>query len=184
MCVTRVASVSGKAADWKPRVSASNLKSGNTVTDRGIAMGDFASSYSAVAAVNNSEHEDRQDHVDHLDAAQDASTTVNPASIENQICGCLVHSTSRALLEGVAFSKTRVTSLGWVAHRTLRFKDAPKVTVVVVQRLDQPPLGPGEPTTAAVPAAIANAFYDATGVRVYQYPMTPGYVRAALAGKE
>jgi isoquinoline 1-oxidoreductase len=62
----------------------------------------------------------------------------------------------------------------------LRFKDSPKVTTVVVQRLDLPSSGSGEPTTAAVPAAIANAFYDATGVRLYRYPMTPAYVRATL----
>jgi nicotinate dehydrogenase subunit B len=63
----------------------------------------------------------------------------------------------------------------------LRFKDAPNVTTVVVQRLDQPPAGSGEPATAAVPAAIANAFFDATGVRLYRMPMAPGYVRGALA---
>ena len=49
-----------------------------------------------------------------------------------------------------------------------------------MQRLDQPSAGSGEPTTAAVPAAIANAFFDATGVRLYRMPMTPAYVRGAL----
>ena len=55
------------------------------------------------------------------------------------------------------------------------------MTTVVVQRLDQPSAGSGEPSTAAVPAAIANAFFDATGVRLTRMPMTPGYVRGALA---
>ncbi len=100
------------------------------------------------------------------------------------MCGCLVHGTSRGLLEQVSFTKQRVSSLDWVTYPTLRFKDAPKVTTVVVQRLDQPASGSGEPTTAAVPAAIANAFFDATGVRLYHYPMTTGYVRAVLSGKD
>ena len=76
----------------------------------------------------------------------------------------------------------RQTSLDWVTYPILRFQDAPNVTTVVVQRLDQPSSGSGEPTTAAVAAAIANAFYDATGVRLYDMPMTPGVVRGALRG--
>ena len=84
------------------------------------------------------------------------------------------------MMEEVAFSKVRVTSLDWVTYPVLRFKESPKVTTVVVQRLDLPSAGSGEPTTAAVPAAIANAFFDATGARLYRYPMTPGYVRGIL----
>jgi CO/xanthine dehydrogenase Mo-binding subunit len=85
------------------------------------------------------------------------------------------------LLEQVRFTRVRQSSLDWVTYPTLRFRDAPNVTTVVVQRLDQPATGSGEPTTAAVPAAIANAFFDATGVRLYRMPMTPGLVRGALS---
>ena len=169
-----------KAANWKPAVSASNLKSGNVVTGRGVALGGFASSFPGVIADITVNKKSGVITVDHLYAAQDAGTTVNPASVENQMVGCLVHGTSRALLEQVAFTRTRQTSLDWASYPTLRFKDSPKVTTVVVQRLDQPAAGSGEPTTAAVPAAIANAFFDATGVRLYRMPMTPGYVRGAL----
>ena len=170
----------GNAANWKPAVSASNLKSGNVVTGRGVALGGFASSFPGVIADITVNKKSGVITVDHLYAAQDAGTTVNPASVENQMVGCLVHGTSRALLEEVVFTKARQTSLDWVSYPTLRFKDSPKVTTVVVQRLDLPSSGSGEPTTAAVPAAIANAFFDATGVRLYRMPMTPAYVRAAL----
>jgi nicotinate dehydrogenase subunit B len=81
----------------------------------------------------------------------------------------------------VRFTRVRQTSLDWVSYPILRFKDAPAVTAVIIQRLDQPSAGSGEPTTAAVAAAIANAFFDATGVRLYRVPMSPAYVRAALA---
>jgi nicotinate dehydrogenase subunit B len=170
-----------KAAVWKPRVSASSLKSGNVVTGRGVAIGGFANSLPAIIADITVNKKSGVITVDHLYAAQDAGTTVNPASVENQMVGCLVHGTSRALLEEVAFSKSRVTSLDWATYPVLRFKASPKVTTVVVQRLDLPSSGSGEPTTAAVPAAIANAFFDATGVRLYRMPMTPGYVRGALS---
>jgi len=170
-----------KAAKWQPKVAASKLGSGSVVKGRGVAIGGFANSFPAIIADVTVNGKTGKITVDHLYAAQDAGTTVNPASVENQMLGCLVHGTSRALLEEVAFSKVRTTSLDWVSYPSLRFKESPKVTTVVVQRLDLPSSGSGEPTTAAVPAAIANAFFDATGVRLYRYPMTPGYVRAALA---
>jgi nicotinate dehydrogenase subunit B len=93
----------------------------------------------------------------------------------------LIQGVSRALIEEVSFTRTRQTALDWVSYPVIRFKDAPAVTTVVVQRLDLPPSGSGEPTTAAVAAAIANAFFDATGVRLHRAPMSPRYVRAALA---
>jgi len=169
------------AAAWKPALSAAKLQSGNIVSGRGVAIGGFANSRPAVIADITVNKKAGVIKVDHLYAAQAAGTTVNLASVENQMMGCLVHGTSRALLEEVRFTRTRQTSLDWVTYPVLRFKDSPKVTTVVVQRLDQPPTGSGEPTTAAVPAAIANAFFDATGVRLYRMPMTPGVVRGALA---
>jgi CO/xanthine dehydrogenase Mo-binding subunit len=170
-----------KAADWQPKVSASKLSDGNVVTGRGVAVGGFAGSYPAIVADITVNKKTGVITVNHLYGAQDAGTTVNPASVENQMVGCLVQGTSRALIEEVRFTKARQTSLDWVSYPVLRFKDAPSVTTVVVQRLDLPSSGSGEPTTAAVPAAIANAFFDATGVRLYRMPMTPAYVRGALA---
>jgi nicotinate dehydrogenase subunit B len=170
-----------QAADWKPKVSASSVKATNVVTGRGVAIGGFANAFPAVVADITVNKKTGKITVDHLYAAQDAGTTVNPASVENQMEGCLVQGCSRALIEEVGFTRVRQTSLDWVSYPALRFKDAPGVTTVVLQRLDQPSAGSGEPTTAAVPAAIANAFFDATGVRLYRYPMTPGYVRHALA---
>ena len=86
-----------------------------------------------------------------------------------------------------------MTSLDWVTYPILRFKDAPKITFSLVQRTDIPAVatgttasvgllatGSGEPPTAPIAAAVANAFFDATGVRIREAPMTPGRVRAAL----
>jgi CO/xanthine dehydrogenase Mo-binding subunit len=170
-----------QAAGWKPTVAASNRGHGNVVTGRGVAIGGFANTMTAIAADITVNKKTGKITVNHLYAAQDAGTTVNPASVENQIEGCLVQGASRALLEEVRFNRVRQASLDWVSYPVLRMKDAPAVTPIVVQRLDQPAGGSGEPTTAAVPAAIANAFFDATGVRLFRAPMSPAYVRKALA---
>jgi CO/xanthine dehydrogenase Mo-binding subunit len=92
---------------------------------------------------------------------------------------------SRAIHEELVFNKSNVTSLDWVTYPILRFKDHPTIHYRVVQRLDLAPTGAGEPPDASVPAAIANAFFDATGVRIREAPLTPGRVRAVLqaAGK-
>ena len=87
---------------------------------------------------------------------------------------------SRSMEESVRFNKTRVTGLDWVTYPILRFKDAPKVTTVVVQRKEHVPLGAGEPPTVGIGSAVANAFFDATGVRIRQAPMNPATVRHVL----
>jgi CO/xanthine dehydrogenase Mo-binding subunit len=112
--------------------------------------------------------------------AIDAGLAVNPAFIENQISGQLVQTTSRMLLEEVTFNKTNVTSLDWNSYPILRFEECPEVTAIVVQRVDQKSTGAGEEVMAAAAAAIANAFFDATGVHMQEFPLTPARVLAAL----
>ena len=116
----------------------------------------------------------------HLYGVAEAGLIINPASAENQIMGNLVMGTSRALVEAVKFNKTRVTSTDWVTYPILRFKDAPKVTTIGISRPDIAPAGMGEATHGPVLAALANAVFDATGVRMKQAPLTPDVVRATL----
>ena len=92
----------------------------------------------------------------------------------------LIQATSRALIEEVQFTRTNVTSLDWKTYPVLRFADHPGVTPIVVQRLDERSTGAGEEVMGAAVGAIANAFFDATGARLREYPMTPDRVRAAL----
>jgi CO/xanthine dehydrogenase Mo-binding subunit len=110
----------------------------------------------------------------------DAGLAVGLELVENQMTGASVQGVSRALFEEVRFNKRRVTSLDWISYPILRFRDHPRVTNVIVQRNDQIPLGAGEPATTPMAAAIANAFFDATGVRIRTVPMTPARVRATL----
>src|SRR5262249_21176983 len=121
--------------------------------------------------------------VKHVYAAMDCGLAVNPALVENQIEGQVIQSVSRVLKEEVRFDRTGVTSLDWVSYPILRFAEHPQVTPVLVQRLDEPSSGAGEEVMGATAAAVANAVFDATGVRLREYPMTPQRVLAALGAR-
>jgi CO/xanthine dehydrogenase Mo-binding subunit len=171
------------AAGWKPWVSGSGAaaQKGDVVKGRGIANSHHGGSYAASVADISVNKKTGKISVTHVYAAQDAGLTVNPNLVENQMLGSTIQGVSRALTEQIRFNKSYVTSVDWVTYGQLRFKDAPAVTNVVVQRLDKPSLGSGEPPTCPIIGAIANAFYDATGVRLHEAPFTPARVRATLA---
>jgi CO/xanthine dehydrogenase Mo-binding subunit len=169
-----------KAANWQPRVPGQNIPSGNVVRGTGIAMGTHGASPAATVAEIEVNRKTGKIVAKHMYAAQDSGYVVNPGLVENQMSGNLIMGTSRALHEQVIFDKERISSVDWSTYPLLRFKDHPNVTTVIVNRPDQPSTGSGEPPQVSVAAAIANAFYDATGVRLHEAPMTPGRVRAAL----
>jgi nicotinate dehydrogenase subunit B len=168
-----------KAADWTPGPSARTRD--RVVTGRGIGLGTHMSSYGAAVAEVRVDRNTGAVVCTHLYGALDAGLVVNPAAVENQISGQLVQAASRTLKEEVTFSKTNVTSLDWNSYPVLRFGETPAVTSIVVQRMDQKSTGAGEEIVAAASAAIANAFFDATGARLREYPLTPSRVKAALA---
>ena len=170
------------AAGWTPRVAASARQDGEVVTGRGIAIGTHHVSFGAAVAEIEVNKRTGVIIAKKLYGALDAGLAVNPALIENQIVGMMVQATSRILKEEVTFSERGVTSLDWESYPILRFAEHPDVTPVVVQRLHEPSTGAGEEVMGSTGAAIANAFFDATGVRLRQYPMTPQRVLAALAG--
>ena len=169
------------AAKWQPRVAASTPSDAEVVTGRGIGVGTHHVSYGAAVAEIEVNKRTGVIVAKHLYGAMDVGLAVNPALVENQIVGQMTQSTSRVLKEEVTFDENNVTSLDWVGYPILRFAEHPDVTPVVVQRFDEPATGAGEEVMGATGAAIANAFFDATGARVRQYPMTPERVRAALA---
>ena len=112
--------------------------------------------------------------------AMDCGLAINPGIVESQIVGMSVHGASLALKEEVHFDQTNVTSLDWNGYQTLRFAEHPAVTAIVVQQLHEKSSGAGEEVLPAVVAAIGNAFFDATGVRLRQFPLTPPRVLAAV----
>jgi CO/xanthine dehydrogenase Mo-binding subunit len=112
--------------------------------------------------------------------SHDCGLVVNPDGLRNQIEGCIVQTLSRTLHEEVTFDRSRVTSVDWTTYPILTFPEVPAIDVILIDRPDQPLLGAGEAATAPVAAAVANAVFDATGVRLRTVPFTPERVRAAL----
>jgi CO/xanthine dehydrogenase Mo-binding subunit len=178
-----VLNAAAAAADWKPSVAGTKLSDAEVVTGRGIGLGTHHVSYGAAVADIEVNRRTGNIVVTRVFAAMDVGLAVNPALVENQIVGQVIQSVSRVLKEEVLFDKTGVTSLDWVSYPILRFAEHPDVVPIVVQRFDEPSTGAGEEVMGAATAAIANALFDATGVRLRQYPMTPERVRAALAAR-
>jgi len=92
----------------------------------------------------------------------------------------VVQTVSRTLKEQVTFDRSRVTSLDWASYPILTFPEIPTVDIELIDRPTDKPWGAGEPAAAVVPAAIANAVFDAIGVRLRSVPFTPAKVLAAI----
>jgi CO/xanthine dehydrogenase Mo-binding subunit len=176
-----VIDAAAQAAGWKAKVANSVKQTGNVVTGRGVGTGIHGTAGMAAAIVDISVNmKTGKISTSHMYTAIDVGLAVNPDGVANQTSGGSIMGLSRVLHEEVKFNKSRVTSLDWVGYPILRFTESPKVTTVVLQKTDQLPLGAGEPGITPIPAAVANAFFDATGVRLRNAPFTPGGVRAAL----
>ena len=147
---------------------------------RGVGLGTHLVSYGAAVADVEVNLETGRVRILKLVGALDAGFVVNPLIVEQQIEGQLVQTASRMLLEEVTIGAGRVTSLDWQGYPILRFADCPEVQAVVVQRTGERSTGAGEETMAAAAAAIANAFFDATGQRMQRFPLLPDRVLAAL----
>jgi nicotinate dehydrogenase subunit B len=113
-------------------------------------------------------------------ASPDRGLIVNPNGVENQIEGNVIQGVSRSLLEEVHFDEQGVKNLDWSSYPTIRHQDIPDIEIHLISRPELGFLGAGEASLVPVPAAIANAIFDAIGARVRDIPMTPERVLAAL----
>jgi len=171
---------------------------------RGFGFGTFASSQVGVVADIEVNVKTGKILVKHATVAQNNGITVNFEGVTSQMSGALIQGLSRALWEQATWNKDRVTSLDWVTYPILRFKDHPSVTLVNVhpshytvavpgattgnvqkgntEAFNEGWLlsGSGEPPSVGIGSAVANAFFDATGVRIRQAPMNPSTVRLVL----
>ena len=115
--------------------------------------------------------------------SHDCGLIINPDGLKNQIEGNIVQGVSRALMEEVKFDSSGIKTLDWSSYPVIRFPEVPEIEIVLINRPEMPALGGGEPLSAPIAAAIANAIFDATGARLRQAPFTPERVLAALQKK-
>jgi CO/xanthine dehydrogenase Mo-binding subunit len=172
---------------WDPRPSPRPLGTGRILTGRGIAYCYRGGTVLAQIAEVEVNRETGQVWVKRLVCAHDCGLVVNPEGLRRVVEGNMLHGLSRALYEEVQFDKEKVTSVDWVTHPSIRHHDTPaQVDVVIVNgdpnpnRPDLPPYGAGEAATKPTVAAVANAIFDATGVRLRRVPFRSNRVLAAL----
>jgi nicotinate dehydrogenase subunit B len=122
--------------------------------------------------------------VSHAVIAADAGQIIDPNGLANQLEGGLIQSASWTLKEAVRFDRTRVTSTDWESYPILSFRETPEIETVLLDRPGMPFLGAGEATQGPTAGAIANAVFDALGVRLRDLPFTPERIRDALAAAD
>jgi nicotinate dehydrogenase subunit B len=193
-----------KDANWQAKVASSVKQTGTVRKGRGIAFGFYSNTMSCCVADIEVNVKTGKIVVKHVVVSQNNGITVNLEGVTTQMSGALIQGLSRALYEQATWNKERVTSLDWVSYPILRFKDTPTVTLVNVHPGKYTTVKPGdesqnvmsgntaafnngwalsgsgEPPTTAISSAVANAFFDATGVRIRQAPMNPSTVRQTL----
>jgi CO/xanthine dehydrogenase Mo-binding subunit len=169
-------------AKWQTRVSHSQPSSGDIARGRGVALVG-TDTETSVAGIYEVEVNRKTGvvRVPRVVIAHDCGLVVNPGAVRNQIEGGVIQSLSRALKEEVKFDRSRVTSLDWVSYPIIKFDEIPdEIDIVLLDRPDLPPMRVGEPASETVWPGVANAIYDAIGVRLRQLPFTPERVLREL----
>jgi CO/xanthine dehydrogenase Mo-binding subunit len=151
------------------------------VTGRGVSLSTRNSTYVGTIADVEVNRRTGLVRVTRLVCAHDCGLVVNPGGLKRTIEANLIQSLSRTIKEETTFDRNRVTSVDWASYPVARASDIPAIIdIVLLNRKDLAPGGAGEPSSRATGAAIANAVFDATGVRVRQVPLTPPRIKAAL----
>jgi CO/xanthine dehydrogenase Mo-binding subunit len=145
----------------------------------GIGFGRYKNTGAYCAAVAEIESAENI-RVRKLTLAVDVGEAINPDGVINQIEGGAIQATSWVLKERVRFDRQRITSTGWTEYPILRFSEVPDVEVELIQRPEIDPVGAGEAAHGPVTSAIANAVFDALGVRVRDLPITRDRIIAAM----
>ena len=163
--------------DWQSRPSPRASGIG-----RGIAYLHYKNNETYVAMAIEAEVDRKAGaiRVHRVGCAHDCGLVINPDAVRAQIEGSILQTLSRALHEDVKFDRQRVTSVDFQTYPILRFSEVPTIAIDLVVRPNEPPLGAGEAAATPVGAALANAVFDAAGVRLRTVPFTPDRVRAAL----
>jgi nicotinate dehydrogenase subunit B len=167
---------------WTTRTSPRKDQTGSTVSGRGIAYAVRNGTLMAVVAEVEVDRRSGKIWARKFTVAHDCGQIINPMGLEHCIEGGVIQGISRTLWEEVRFDRKAVTSVDWQTYPILDITEMPeKIDVVLLNRPEQPPTGAGETAIRPVAAAIANAVFDATGVRIRRVPFSPDRVKQALS---
>jgi len=176
-----------KTFGWDPRPSPKPVGNGKVLTGRGIAYTYRGQTVIAQIAEVEVNRETGRVWVKRLVCAHDCGLVINPEGLRRTVENSLLHGLSRSLFEEVQFDTEKVTSVDWITHPTMTHADTPaQIDVIIVNgdpnpnRPDLPHWGAGEASLKPTAAAIANAIFDATGVRIRRVPFRKERVLAAL----
>jgi nicotinate dehydrogenase subunit B len=167
--------------NWQPRPSPNGDTNAQVARGRGMAYVHYKHSetYVAIGMELAVERASRRIKVERVACAHDCGQIINPNGLRGQVEGCILQTLSRVLKEEVKFDRSRVVSIDWSSYPILTFSDVPKLDIELIDRPNEPPMGAGEAACTPVGAALANAVFDATGVRLRTVPFTQENVDAA-----
>jgi CO/xanthine dehydrogenase Mo-binding subunit len=180
-----VIKAAAEKAGWQPRPSPrqeSRYRGSSKFTGRGFAYVQRHPTRVAIVAEVDVDRSSGKITARKFTVAHDCGQIINPDGLRHTIECNVVQSLSRTLWEEVRFDNKNVTSVDWVSYPILDITETPEtIDIVLIDHPEIPPTGAGEPATRPVAAAIANAVFDATGVRVRRAPLSPDNVKAALS---
>ena len=169
-------------AGWQARPSPRKDQNGNKVSGRGIAYAQRNGTRVAVVAEVDIDRSTGKIWARKFTVAHDCGQIINPDGLRHTIEGNVVQGVSRTLWEEVKFDGSNVTSVDWMSYPILDITETPEtIEVVLINHPELPPTGAGEPSIRPVAAAIANAIFDATGVRIRRVPFSPDRVKQSLS---
>jgi CO/xanthine dehydrogenase Mo-binding subunit len=177
-----VIKAAAEKSGWAPRSSPRRDQTGATVTGRGIAYSQRNGTTCAIVAEVDVDRGSGKIWARKFTVAHDCGQIINPDGLQHTIEGNIIQGISRTLWEEVKFDHKNVTSVDWLTYPILDITEAPQaIDCVYIDRPELPPTGAGEPAIRPVAAAIANAIFDATGVRLRRVPFSPDRVKQALS---
>ena len=172
----RVLKTAADAFGWKSGAGPSGQ-------GRAIAVGEDAGTLCALAAEVDVDRKTGAIRVKRVVVAQDMGLVINPEGAKMQAEGCVNMGLGYVLSEELRFNGGEILDENFATYALPRFSHVPRIETVLIRNDDLAPQGGGEPAIVPMGAVIANAVFDATGVRMYRLPMTPARVLAALAQK-
>jgi hypothetical protein len=177
-----VIKAAAEKSGWQTRPSPRKDQTGEKVSGRGIAYAQRNGTRVAMIAEVEIDRSSGKIRVRKFTVAHDCGQIINPDGVRMTVEGNIVQGISRTLWEEVKFDRNAVTSVDWMTYPILDITETPdEIDVVLINHPEIAPSGAGEPSSRPIAAAVANAVFDATGVRIRRVPFSPDNVKSALS---